>query len=136
MIKEKLSRNFYQPVKQKIKLIIHTKGYYQNERSVKATEINDKHFCVFLRDETRLPAPSIQNLKKMTNSIKENIKINNIPHGSWLNYFQNPWSQVDESCNMQPPSYQNSEATTLHFLQRCKIIKFQQRIQYRGVKNS
>jgi hypothetical protein len=33
-----------------------------------------------------------------------------------VNYFQNLWSQVDESCKKQPSLYQNNEAITLNEL--------------------
>jgi hypothetical protein len=34
-------------------------------------------------------------LNKLDNNINENVTMNSIPHGTWLNYFH-----VDESCNM------------------------------------
>jgi hypothetical protein len=46
MIKLKLSRNFCQQVKMKIKLIIQTKDRYQNGMFLKPIEIPVKHFYV------------------------------------------------------------------------------------------
>jgi hypothetical protein len=36
-----------------------------------------------------------------------NVKINNMPHGTWLNYFQNLQSQADETFNMQASLHKN-----------------------------
>jgi hypothetical protein len=48
--KEKPSRNFYQQVKQKIKLTVHTKEQYQNKRFIKTIETAGKH--LYLTDVT------------------------------------------------------------------------------------
>jgi hypothetical protein len=51
------------------------------------------------KDMTR-PQPQVcKILKKLGNDVKENVTINNMLHGMWLNYFQNIWSHVDKSFN-------------------------------------
>jgi hypothetical protein len=47
----------------------------------------------------------------MSNDINGNVEINNILHGTWFNYFQ-----VEESHNIQPCLYQNTNAITLNEL--------------------
>jgi hypothetical protein len=41
------------------------------------------------RDVTRPQPQAYKILKKLFTSVTENVSINNIPHGTWLNYFQN-----------------------------------------------
>jgi hypothetical protein len=53
-------------------------------------------------------------LEKLGNNVKENVKLNSIPHGTWLNYFQNLWSQVDEPFDLLQSLYHNTEALTLN----------------------
>jgi hypothetical protein len=33
-------------------------------------------------------------IKENGSEMKDNVKINVIPHETWLNYFQGPWSQI------------------------------------------
>jgi hypothetical protein len=70
-----------------------------------------------LERDVRWPQTKVHKIFKAPgNNVKENVKINNIPHGSSLNYLQNLRSQVYKPFNMQPILYQNSEAITLNKL--------------------
>jgi len=78
---------------------------------MKTIEISGK--LLYLKKRcNKTPPKAYKILKKLGNNVKENVKLSNIPHGTWFSYFQNLWSQVDESFNMQSSLYQNNEAIT------------------------
>jgi hypothetical protein len=51
-------------------------------------------------------------LSKLSNDVKENVKINNTPHGTRLMYFQNLGYQVNGPFNMQPSLCQTLNGLT------------------------
>jgi hypothetical protein len=82
---------------------------------MKTIEISGK--LLYLKKRcNKTPPKAYKILKKLGNNVTENVKINNIPHRTWLNCSHNLWSQADELCNTQTSLYKNNEAITLNEL--------------------
>jgi hypothetical protein len=80
MTKEKPVGNFYQQMKQELKLIIHTRAI--SKLQVHKTHRNKWETSSLERDVTRTPNPMHTKYKKLGNHINGTVKINNIPCGT------------------------------------------------------
>jgi hypothetical protein len=88
-----------------------------SEKYVNITgKIGKNLFCYLENDITRPQPQTYKIINNLNKEVKEAVRVDFIPHETWLNYSQNLWSQCSETFQIPQSNNFDTETITLHEL--------------------